>query len=71
MATYPTLIGEIAKRGIRKSVIAKQIGISERALYNKLDGITRFSWDEVCAISETFFPDMDKSVLFAREDRPA
>lgn len=65
---YPTLVGEIAKRGIKKIAIAKQIGVSERALYNKLAGIAPFTWPEVCSIKDCFFPDMDQETLFQRAD---
>ena len=63
---YPTLRGEIAKRGIKKSVIAERAGITERTLYSKLSGLTSFTWEEVCVISETFFPDLDRNTLFAK-----
>lgn len=63
---YPTLIGEIAKRGIKKSKIASTLGISERALYNKISGKVSFTWEEICSINQCFFPDMNKDVLFER-----
>lgn len=66
MSTYPTLVGEIAKRGIKKSAIAKQLNISERSLYNKLHGVAPFTWDEACAINDCFFPDMDPCSLFKK-----
>lgn len=66
-AVYPTLIGEIAKRGIKKSVIAKQLNISDRTLYSKLTGETAFTWPEVQAINACFFPDLDPNTLFAKE----
>lgn len=65
---YPTLIGEIAKRGVKKCVIAERLNISERALYNKLSGISSFTWEEVCTIKACFFPDMDQTSLFTRAD---
>lgn len=65
---YPILAGEIAKRGIKKSAISSTIGISGRALYNKMEGKVPFTWPEVCKIRNTFFPDMDKDTLFARAD---
>lgn len=52
---YPILVGEIAKRGIRKSVMANRLGISERTLYNKLSGKVSFTWDEICGIQSCFF----------------
>lgn len=66
-AVYPTLVGEIAKRGIKKSAIAKRIGISDRALYNKLSGSASFTWEEVVKINSCFFPDFAPDKLFARE----
>ncbi len=44
MIAYPTLAGEIAKRGIKKNAIAKHLGISDRTFYNKLYGIADFTW---------------------------
>lgn len=67
---YPNLVGEVTKRGIRKSVIASTIGISERALYNKFLGTVPFTWPEACKIQEVFFPDMDKDTLFLKIDEP-
>ena len=63
---FPELVGEIAKRGIKKSAIAKRLNISERAFYNKLSGYSSFTWEEVCTINDCFFPDMKPEELFAR-----
>lgn len=63
---YPVLVGEIAKRGIKKTAIAKQIGVTERTLYNKLYGLAPFTWPEVCEIKNCFFPDLDQETLFRR-----
>lgn len=65
---FPILAGEIARRGIKKSAMASALGISGRALYNKLSGEVPFTWPEVCGINERFFPDMSKESLFARDD---
>ena len=67
-AVFPELVGEIAKRGIKKSAIVKQLGISERAFYNKLYGTSSFTWNEVCTIIDCFFPDLDAKTLFARAE---
>ena len=67
IAAYPNLAGEIAKRGIKKTTMAKALGITERALYSKIGGLTQFTWDETCVIRDTFFPDMGKDDLFARK----
>lgn len=64
---YPVLAGEIAKRGIKKTVIASAVNVSDRALYNKIVGTTPFTWPEVCTIQSRFFPDMSKDELFSSE----
>ena len=58
---YPTLAGEIAKRGIKKSIIAERIGLSQRSLYNKLSGSVSFTWDEAMTITKIFFPDLERN----------
>jgi DNA-binding Xre family transcriptional regulator len=65
---YPTLDMAIYKRGIKKLAIARQLKISERTLRNKMQGITSFTWGEVCSIQECFFPDITKDELFSRND---
>lgn len=65
-AVYPNLTGEIAKRGIKRTTIAAAIGISPRALYNKLAGSVSFTLDEATTIKAIFFPDMDVNTLFER-----
>ena len=65
MAYYPILVGEIAKRGIKKSAMARQLNISDRTLRNKLSGISAFTWPEVLSINSCFFPEMDPRELFS------
>lgn len=65
---YPNLAGEIAKRGIKKTAIATHLNISYRSLYNKLSGDVSFTWEEICKINERFFPDMNKDVLFKKNE---
>ncbi len=64
---YPELAAEIAKRGIRKKDIAKCVEISDRALSNKLQGRSAFTWNEVNKICDTFFPGAEMATLFKRE----
>lgn len=63
---YPVLESKIAERGIKKTKIAKAINVSYQSLTNKLVGNTAFTWDEVCAVQERFFPDMQLKELFSR-----
>ena len=69
MIYYPTLAGEIAKRGIKKKAIAESIGVCSKSLNNKLSGRVPFTWPEVSKIRKQFFPDMDPDTLFAMEER--
>lgn len=62
---YPVLVSEIARKGIRKSVMAKQLGMDSKTFYNKLNGVTEFSWPEIRLMRDTFFPDMQLEDLMS------
>jgi hypothetical protein len=51
-------------RGTRMRVVADAIGVSTKALYNKIEGRSRFTWNEACIIQSRFFPDISKDDLF-------
>lgn len=61
---YKFLEGKIAERGIKKRVVAEKLGITPKALSNKLTGKAPFTWLEACAVQENFFPDLSKDILF-------
>ncbi len=63
---YPNLMGEIAKRGIRKKAIAASIGVCPRSLANKMCGKAPFTWPEVQKIKTQFFPDMELDDLLRK-----
>lgn len=69
MPYFPTLSGEIARRGIKKKTIAEALDICNRSLNNKLNGRVPFTWDEVKRMRSQFFPDMTPDELF-RTDNP-
>ena len=64
MPYFPTLSGEIARRGIKKKAIADALNICNRSLNNKMNGRVPFTWDEVKLIRSQFFPDMSPDDLF-------
>lgn len=64
MVEFPTLVGEIAKRGIKRKTIAESIGICDKSLKNKLSGKSPFTWPEVQMIRNQFFPGMTTDDLF-------
>lgn len=66
---YTVLRGKIAERGIKQCVIASALGISTRALRNKLRGTSPLKWVEACTIHQLFFPDIEKDDLFATTDQ--
>ncbi len=68
---YSFLRGKIAERGIKKSVIASELGITQTALNHKIEGKSPFKWTEACLIQSKFFPDMDKDTLFKADERTA
>ena len=67
-AVYPILVAEIAKRKIKKADIAKTLGICDKALYNKLNGLASFTLEEALLLCNEFFPDKTVEELFARSE---
>jgi hypothetical protein len=59
---------EMVRKRIRKPEVAASLGISERAFRNKLQGRTEFTFAEVQAVRDTFFPDLSLEYLFKRID---
>lgn len=64
---YPNLAGEIARRGIKKKVIAESLGVCRRSLQNRLDGKVPFSYEDASTIQKHFFPDLTLDYLFEKE----
>lgn len=63
---YPKMESKIVTRGIKKKVIASRLGITERCLYNKMNGRTSFTWREVEILQKDFFPDMTKEQIMEK-----
>jgi predicted transcriptional regulator len=62
---FPILEECIFKYGISKKEIADLIGITGRALSNKLKGQSPITLREATDIKKTYFPDMEIEQLFA------
>lgn len=60
---YPNLVGECARKGVQMVDIATTIDCTTRALTNKMNGKSYFTWPEVDAIHKKFFPDVTKDYL--------
>lgn len=63
---FPILESEISKNGLQKKDIAKQLGISQRALSCKLTGKVDLWWKEILTI-QAIFPDIPPEKLFSHE----
>ena len=70
LINYPMLEREIAGRGITKKAIAESLGISQRSFSNKMSGRVPFTWPEVIAIRNNFFPDMTPEEIMAQPGNP-
>lgn len=58
------LKAEITRHKVQVKDIAASIGISERTMKNKLNGVTDFTWGQACRIQKEFFPELSKDYLF-------
>ena len=63
---YAFLFGEMAKKHLSADDLGKIIGIQGRTMRNKLNGLTDFTWSEVCKIHD-MFPQYTKEELFQRD----
>lgn len=61
---YRVLKGEMVKADISIHDLAMKIGITERSLRNKINGVTAFTWTEVLKIRSIVSPDMSLEDLF-------
>lgn len=64
---YRVLKGEMVKCGISVPQLAKEIGISEKTLRNKISGRTEFLFSEVLSIHKIVAPDLSMDVLFKKD----
>ncbi len=62
---YRVLKGEMVKANISIRELAFKIGVTERSLRNKINGITAFTWNEVLKIREIVSPSMSLEELFS------
>ena len=68
---YRYLKGEIVKSGYQIKKLASELGMSDKTLRNKLNGITDFTWNEALAIRNLINPRMDIEKLFEKTEKTA
>lgn len=61
---YPTLVGEMAKRRIKKKDICELLGINPKTLWNKIEGCSDFTVTEAKLVQKTYFDDIPIEELF-------
>lgn len=61
---YRVLKGEMVKADVNIRELAFKIGITERSLRNKINGVTAFTWNEVLEIRKIVSPSMSLEELF-------
>lgn len=57
---------EISKQGYSIERFAELIGVSEKTLRNKINGVTEFTWTECLLIRETLKTELTLEVLFEK-----
>ena len=62
------LEAEIARKKLTKQQVADRIGIGTRALYDKINGRTKFTTEEAFKLQKAFFPDQSLGYLFEQSD---
>lgn len=68
---YRFLKGEIAKSNYSMKMLAEELGMSDKTLRNKVNGITDFTWPEALAIRKLINPEANIEELFAKEEKEA
>lgn len=65
------LKNELSKKRISTKDFAAFLNISEKTAFNKLNGITEFTYSEVQKISNFLFPEFKSEYLFAENNKTA
>lgn len=63
---YRELLGEMVKHGITRKMLADKLGITSKTLFNKINGKTDFTWEEVKKIRSIVAPTKTLDELFKK-----
>lgn len=61
---------EMRREQITEAEVAALLGCCERTVYNKLTGVTDFTFDEAKKLRRALFPGMELEYLFEFTERP-
>ena len=67
MAHYMNLMAEMARNNLKKADVAESIGVADKTFNNKLSGVSDFTFTEIVAIRDTFFPRLTLDYLFEKK----
>ncbi|RXI55261.1 transcriptional regulator [Clostridium tetani] len=65
---YRELLGELVKKGLTKKDLAKKIGVSEKTIFNKLNGKSDFTLSEIKKIRDLVCPGASLEKLFEKSE---
>lgn len=62
------LANALRTKKITQSAVARTLGVTDKTLTNKLNGVTSFTVDEAFIINKNFLPEFTMDYLFATDD---
>lgn len=65
------LANALRTKKITQSAVARTLGITDKTLTNKLNGVTSFTVDEAFIINKNFLPEFTMDYLFATDEKGA
>lgn len=65
---YKNLRAEMARNSLTRIDIAKALGVRLATVSDKMNGKSRFFFDEATQIRDCFFPHCDLEYLFEKDD---
>jgi len=63
---FTNLYAELKRKGISFKAVATLLGITEKTLQNKMNGVTEFTLSEILLISENLLPEFELRYLFKK-----
>lgn len=67
---YKNLEAEMARKGITKKDLSETLNLRYATILDKMNGNSRFFYDEAVRIKETFFQDLSIEYLFEKTEPP-
>lgn len=65
------LANALRTKKITQSAVARTLGVTDKTLTNKLNGVTSFTVDEAFIINKNFLPEFTMDYLFATDEKGA